>query len=90
MIRIAWTTIFPFVLPSITGTTGACHHALLLLQKWSWELFSPEHPGTMILLISALQVTMIIGLSHHAQPTLILLVWKQRLRKDVIHPCPCS
>jgi hypothetical protein len=37
---VAWATILLFVFPHVSGMTGVCHHAQVLLDMGSQELFS--------------------------------------------------
>jgi hypothetical protein len=54
-----------FMLPTISGMTGA--HHLLSFFLWRWDTFYIGCPGTATLPISASQVASIIRVSHWCQ-----------------------
>jgi hypothetical protein len=66
--RPAWTMILLFKLPTVIGTTRVCHYTQLLsIEMGSHKLFCWGWPGTVILPITASQVSRITGITTSAQ-----------------------
>jgi hypothetical protein len=69
------------VFPPMTGMTGECRYTQLLVEmRVSWS-FCPNWPWTVILPISAFQVSRITGISHH---TLLITIFLSSFSKHIV------
>jgi hypothetical protein len=58
----------PIFASHIAGIIGSCHPVQLIEMGEAVSLFCPGWSQTVMLLISASQLTGITGMNHHAQP----------------------